>query len=444
MKKSILQHKLTSYLIFIKQWTLETPERSLNEAYQAALLIRSLENKHFNGEKITAECTNYGDSALAYFNSEVKQHLNIIKLLQFSTIRLLINYSPIKASTLVGSTSTNCNQILLTSKNLSDKPGYLEKLNFIDEVLANYKINNDTLSINTQIVPNEDKQDNITEKIIPTISKHSSTKKGSHVDETSIVPKSILSTFNRIRLDYSTSTEQEIVKTFRLYRRKTQTSIKFIILFILVPVLTYHLSKALIIEPLFNHFNLFKNSTFLNLQMESEALNKMQKFEQKLKFENFMAEQPTISAQFMETRMKERVHELVQEFRHESSNAIKNIFADLFSAGAFSWLLLISKREIAILKDFIDQIIYGLSDTAKAFLIILVTDMFVGFHSAHGWEVILGGILHHFGLPENQSLIFLFIATVPVILDAIFKYWIFRYLSRMSPSAAATYRNMNE
>ncbi len=140
MKKSILQHKLTSYLIFIKQWTLETPERSLNEAYQAALLIRSLENKHFNGQKITAECTNYGDSALAYFNSEVKQHLNIIKLklVQFSSIRLLINYSPIKASTLVGSTSTNTNQRLLTSKNLSDEPGYLEKLNFIDEVLANY------------------------------------------------------------------------------------------------------------------------------------------------------------------------------------------------------------------------------------------------------------------------------------------------------------------
>jgi hypothetical protein len=338
MKKSILQHKLISYLIFIKEWTLETPERSLNEAYQAALLIRSFENKHFNGEKITAECTNYGDSALAYFNSELKQHLNIIKLklVQFSTIRLLINYSPIKASTLVGSTSTNTNQKLLTSKKLSNEAGYLEKLNFIDEVLANYKINNDTLSINSQVLPNEDKQDNITEKIIPTISKHSSTKKGSHVDEKSIVPKSIISTFNRIRLDYSPSTEQEIVKSFRLSRRKTQTSIKFIILLILVPVLTYHLSKHLIIEPVFNHFNLFESSIFINLQMESEALNEMQNFEQKLKFENFLAEQPTISAQFMETRMKERVHELVQEFRHESSNTIKNIFADILSAGAFS------------------------------------------------------------------------------------------------------------
>jgi hypothetical protein len=33
-----------------------------------------------------------------------------------------------------------------------------------------------------------------------------------------------------------------------------------------------------------------------------------------------------------------------------------------------------------------DEIVYGLSDSAKAFIIILFTDMFVGFHSPHGWE----------------------------------------------------------
>jgi len=37
-----------------------------------------------------------------------------------------------------------------------------------------------------------------------------------------------------------------------------------------------------------------------------------------------------------------------------------------------------------------------------------------------------------------------FIATIPVILDTLFKYWIFRYLNRLSPSAVATYRTMNE
>ena len=90
-----------------------------------------------------------------------------------------------------------------------------------------------------------------------------------------------------------------------------------------------------------------------------------------------------------------------------------------------------------------DQI-YGLSDTAKAFLIILFTDVFVGFHSTHGWEVILENGLRHFGLPENRDLIFLFIATFPVLLDTVFKYWIFRYLNQVSPSAVATYHEMNE
>jgi lipoprotein signal peptidase len=52
--------------------------------------------------------------------------------------------------------------------------------------------------------------------------------------------------------------------------------------------------------------------------------------------------------------------------------------------------------------------------------------------------------LRHFGLPESRDFIFLFISTFPVILDTIFKYWIFRYLNKVSPSAVATYHSMNE
>ena len=102
------------------------------------------------------------------------------------------------------------------------------------------------------------------------------------------------------------------------------------------------------------------------------------------------------------------------------------------------------KPEVANLKSFIDEIVYGLSDSAKAFIIILFTDTFVGFHSPHGWEIILEGLSRHLGLPASRDFIFLFIATFPVILDTVFKYWIFRYLNRISPSAVATYKDMNE
>lgn len=125
-------------------------------------------------------------------------------------------------------------------------------------------------------------------------------------------------------------------------------------------------------------------------------------------------------------------------------DAISNIFANSLAAIAFITLIIRGKRQLSTVKQFLGEVTYGLSDSAKAFMLILFTDMFVGFHSAYGWEVILKGTLGHFGLPENRQFISLFIATVPVILDAIGKYWIFRYLNRMSPSSVATYREMNE
>jgi uncharacterized membrane protein len=92
---------------------------------------------------------------------------------------------------------------------------------------------------------------------------------------------------------------------------------------------------------------------------------------------------------------------------------------------SFVLVCLFGQRDIQVLKGFIDELVYGLSDSAKAFAIILFTDVFVGFHS-----------------PED-NFIMLFIATFPVVLATIFKYWIFRYLNRVSPSSVATLRNMN-
>lgn len=146
----------------------------------------------------------------------------------------------------------------------------------------------------------------------------------------------------------------------------------------------------------------------------------------------------------MEQQVKEKAMDLASQYTSESANAIKNILSDALSFSIFIILIFVGKRQISVLKSFLNELIYGLSDTAKAFLIILFTDIFVGFHSPHGWEVIIEAILRHFGLPENRNFIFLFIATFPVILDTVFKYWIFRYLNRVSPSAVATYRNMNE
>ena len=71
------------------------------------------------------------------------------------------------------------------------------------------------------------------------------------------------------------------------------------------------------------------------------------------------------------------------------------------------------------------------------------TDIFVGFHSTHGWEVVLENGLRHFGCQKITIYIPIH-SNISSCLDTVFKYWIFRYLNQVSPSAVATYHEMND
>ena len=153
---------------------------------------------------------------------------------------------------------------------------------------------------------------------------------------------------------------------------------------------------------------------------------------------------PELSEAEIENRVRQKAFKIEEDYRQRSADALENVFADVIAVLSFSLLLTACKEQVATLKAFIDEIVYGLSDSAKAFIIILFSDIFVGFHSPHGWDILLEGMADLLGLPANRNFIFLFIATFPVILDTVFKYWIFRYLNRISPSAVATYKNMNE
>jgi hypothetical protein len=62
-----------------------------------------------------------------------------------------------------------------------------------------------------------------------------------------------------------------------------------------------------------------------------------------------------------------------------------------------------------------------LSDTTKSFLLLLGTDLLVGFHSPRGWELFLV-CFKSLWFPHNENFIFLFVATFPVLLDTVFKY----------------------
>lgn len=264
-------------------------------------------------------------------------------------------------------------------------------------------------------------------------------------NKTGALPRSIVRTFEQILQELDPKAEKQVIQEFRYSKTKTIIFIRFISILIFVPILAQQMSKSFLVGPIVDQL-LYSHKTeiFLNIELEEEAFRELHKFEEQLKFKTLIGQAPNVSKQNMEKQLKRKASEIAEEYRAKSANALKNVFADTIALIAFCLTLVFSKQEIQIVKYFINEVAYNMSDSAKAFIIILSTDIFVGFHSPHGWEVILAGLARHLGLQENRNFIFLFIATFPVILDTIFKYWIFRYLSRMSPSAVATYKNMNE
>ena len=72
----------------------------------------------------------------------------------------------------------------------------------------------------------------------------------------------------------------------------------------------------------------------------------------------------------------------------------------------------LEQEELRVLRGFFDEAVYVLSDSAKAFAIILFTDIFVIFHSPEGWTVLLDGIANHLD-PARENFIFALYRHVP-------------------------------
>ncbi|MEO0866888.1 MAG: proton extrusion protein PcxA [Cyanobacteria bacterium J06642_11] len=414
------------------QWLFKSPNQSLEQAYEAALVIKKIEDDYFQGQLISQDNGQYGDSAYRYIQSEVERSIELIKQHMATFEATRANLAPGRQMEVQ---SYDDQQDEYTLDLIDQSAIIFKKLRFIDEILERYGTLSNQLQTVTGDIPPPQSAGSKTDK----------SRAGLAASRGSVLPRSILRTVDRVKQDLDPKAENDVMRNFRKSQGKTKLALRFVLLLVIVPLLTQQLTKHFIVGPIVDYGRQTTNAeVFLNDEMEEEALHELQQFEERLRFEVILGKVAALSEAELEERVLDKALDIEEEYRERSADSVKNVFADIFAVIAFSLLLNVCKRQVATLKAFIDEIVYGLSDSAKAFIIILFTDMFVGFHSPHGWEVLLEGMSRHLGFPANRDFIFLFIATFPVILDTVFKYWIFRYLNRISPSAVATYKNMNE
>jgi hypothetical protein len=254
----------------------------------------------------------------------------------------------------------------------------------------------------------------------------------------------LLGVVDQVRRQLDPEAEASLVAGFRRRRDSTLVSLRILLLLVLVPVLIQQLSRSYLISPLLDQLDPAREVVSNpRPHLQKKAVEELGLYKAELEFQALLAGQDPPTQEEIKHELSVKAQELNAEASVESNSAIKNVLADV--AGFFGFVLVcfLGRQDIQVLRGFIDEIVYGLSDSAKAFTIILFTDIFVGFHSPEGWTVLLDGVAHHLGFPAQENFIMLFIATFPVVLATIFKFWIFRYLNRSSPSTVATLRGMD-
>lgn len=436
----------------MNQWLDWRQLQVLEEAYQGAREIEALEEQHFNGDKI-AYTPNQSKTVFDYVQSlRDRQLLRIrVNLTQFRVGGFFLGRQFPTSTTNIDTLKEND---LTCNLPLSLEAEVLAKLNFIDSVISKYReLSEENFDFSTTNALVQD-ADSTTTESLTTLNKETSKDSIAKI----IDPPTIAANPNQtqrkksgfflggfsLNKELDPEYEQQVVTALRLRRQQSKLALRWLLILLLVPLLVQVFTKNLIFDPLLGSYS-DKNPTKVELsrEIQEEILTEFNYIKEGLEVRNLLGLLPELTEEQKRERLHEALVDLWRESRNQAQNGLKNILADGVAIAAFAGLIYFNRSKLVAIRSFSNRSFLSLSDPAKVFLFILVTDMFVGFHSAEGWEVLLEAIAHHFGFPESKAAINIFIATVPVIIDSCIKFAIFSYLTRFSPSASAIYERMN-
>nr|ATV98209.1 chloroplast envelope membrane protein [Grias cauliflora] len=193
-----------------------------------------------------------------------------------------------------------------------------------------------------------------------------------------------------------------------------------------------------------NWWNTRQSETFLNDIQEKNILEKFIELEELLFLDEMIKEYSETHLQKFRIGIHQETIQLIKIYNEDRIHTILHFSTNIICFIILSSYSILGNEELFILNSWAQEFLYNLSDTIKAFSILLLTDLCIGFHSPHGWELMIGSVYKDFGFVHNDQIISGLVSTFPVILDTIFKYWIFRYLNRVSPSLVVIYHSMND
>ncbi|KAL8135386.1 hypothetical protein AgCh_010142 [Apium graveolens] len=240
--------------------------------------------------------------------------------------------------------------------------------------------------------------------------------------------------------------DDDLLYEDRVFQYASTNSARFLAVLIIVPTAMDILVHDYVLLPFLDRYvktvPLAAQILDVRKHQKLEMIKELKLEKAKFKLEVEIGKSPPLSDDEMWLELRHKALELQEDWRLENRKAFANIWSDMVFGVSLFILLYLNQSKVALLKFTGYKIINNISDTGKAFLIILVTDIFLGYHSESGWQTLLEIIVEHYGFDVDQAAITIFVCLIPVILDACVKLWMFKFLPRLSPRVANIFREM--
>ncbi|XP_030493180.2 chloroplast envelope membrane protein isoform X1 [Cannabis sativa] len=240
--------------------------------------------------------------------------------------------------------------------------------------------------------------------------------------------------------------DDDLLYEDRVFRYASINSAKFLAVLIIVPWALDFVLHDYVLMPFLKRYvekvPLAAQILDVRRTQKLEIVEELKMEKARLQLEVEIGKAPPLNDDQLWWELRDKALELREERRLENRGAFANIWSDMAFGISVFILLYFNQSQVALLKFTGYKIINNISDTGKAFLIILITDIFLGYHSESGWQTLVEIIVEHYGVEVDQATITIFICLVPVVIDACVKLWLFKFLPRLSPKVSNLFREM--
>nr|YP_009426262.1 chloroplast envelope membrane protein [Diplazium bellum]ASU94928.1 chloroplast envelope membrane protein [Diplazium bellum] len=283
-----------------------------------------------------------------------------------------------------------------------------------------------------------------TNKVIEKSFNYESANFPSAYESISLVPRSVTRTLSRFGAELTNQSSALVHNDFDLAKNQALVSLQYVGCFLLLPFTIPISFRSWFLESwIRGWWNITQTQVFINPLQEEKALKQLREVEALLWLDDATEHLADTQLQNYDANAYDKTTQLAIMYNELNIQLLLQLVTDVISIAIPALLFITGRKRLAVSNSRIQESFYSLNDTMKAFSILSLTDLCVGFHSPHGWEIVIGSFFEHFGLIPNKYVISRLVSTFPVILDTVSKYWIFRHLNRTSPSIVATYHTMS-